>query len=340
MLFKLKAQVDMFATAVSSLLSLGLAVSGYGIWALVYGLISNFILRIFILAIKNPWLVWPTFNFVKVQPLFYYGGVITLSGVVFVLSQRSVNLIAGPVLGAEQLGYFVVAAEFAILTMSKVMPILNQTMFPAYSKLDNNKSLAATFLLKSIEYAALIMFPMTIGIACVASEFVEIVFGERWNAIALPLAILASMTPFRIVAQVCNPALNALGHAKSVLIIHFITLVLFSIAAYCARDSGIIAITYSWMILIPCITIITLIFAKNHIGITFIGVSNVLKPAVFSSVLMAVVLVGLDFCISFNSGVYQLFVKIFLGIIVYISTVYVFFRPLTVEFIKHVRHRG
>lgn len=338
--FKLRAQVDMTATIISSVISLGLAISGFGVWALIFGFIASYLLRTLILAYYNPWLIWPTFNILKVKGLLYYGGLMTLSGAIFVIAIRSVNLIAGPILGAELLGLYAVALEFATLPMSKIMPIINQVMFPAYSRLQNQPVLIRQYLLKSMQISALIIFPMTIGIACVSYDLVYVIFGEKWIPMVLPLALLAAITPLRMMAQVCNPALNAIGKTQIVIFINLIMLAMLSLGAYFASTYGLMGIVLTWAITAPCITIITLIYVRKLIRIPITNLINSIKPAIVSSLVMAPPILGINFSITREPDFMLFLIKISLGISLYLATIFVFYRPLLNEIHHNLSERA
>lgn len=334
--FKLRAQVDMQAMAVASALCLALAVSGAGVWALVAALVTNFALRSIILAYRSPWLVRPSLDFARVMPLFYFGGMITLSGAILIVAGKSVSLIAGPVLGAEMLGYYAVAAEFAHLPMSKVMPIVQQTMYPAYSKLQDRTAAAGTYLLKSLELSALVMFPMLIGMACVSANFVAVVFGEKWLPMAMPLALFAAITPARMVAQVCYPALNALGHAKAVLTINLAMLVLLASGAFLMRGAGLMALVAIWMVAVPCTTALALLFVRRLVGVSIGRVAKAVTPAITASLSMAIPLLCANALMEGNGGVLRLLTEISAGAALYVISIFVFHRRLFDEIRSHL----
>lgn len=337
--FKLRAQVDMVAMVISALLSLTLAIAGAGVWALIAALVANFALRSLILAWLQPWLVRPALHFAKVKSLFHYGGVMTLSGAVLTLTDKVANLIAGPRLGATGLGYYAVASEFAHLPMSKVMPIVQQTMFPAYSKLQDKTAIAGEYLLKTLEISALVMFPMLIGMACVSQDFVVVIFGTQWQPVVVPLALLAAVTPLRVVMQVCYPALNALGHANKVLIINLTMLLLLSFGIWFTLDHGLNGIILSWVAVVPLATGLTLFYVRNLVGVTPYQAIRAVTPASISTLLMATPLVAINMLLPAEPGITRLLLEIAVGGMLYLLAIYVFFRRQFNEIRSHLPSR-
>lgn len=329
--FKLRAQVDMAAMVMSSLLSLGLAIGGAGAWALVAALVANYALRSVILAWLKPWLVVPSLAFGQVKELVYYGGVITISGALLVMSGKAVSLIAGPALGAQLLGLYAVALVFALLPMSKIMPIVQQTMYPAYARLQDHPKMAQKYLTKSLELSSLIMFPMFIGMACISEHFVLVVFGEQWLPMAFSLALLATFAPLRMVTQVCVPALNALGHARSTLVINLSLLFMLVTGAFISIGRGLMAVILVWLVAAPVIAAMTLLVVRRLIGVRINQVVISVMPASIGSLVMAAPLLAANLWLPEGVGLPRLVVEIIGGAVLYTGTIYFLFRNLVDE---------
>lgn len=334
--FRLRAQVDMAAMIVSALLSLILAVGGAGVWALIAAFVTNFALRSLLLARLHPWLVRPRFQFAKVKHLFHYGGVMTLSSAVMSLTEKIVNVIAGPRLGATGLGYYTVASEFARLPMSKIMPIVQQTMFPAYAKLQDKTAIAGDYLLKTLEISALVMFPMLIGTACVSLDFVVTVFGEKWIPVAAPLAWMAAVTPLRVVTQVCYPALNALGHANKVLGINVVLLALLSLGMGLTLDYGLSGAVLSWVAVVPVGTVMTLFYVRRQVGVSPGQIVRAVAPASVGTLLMAIALLAANLLLPTQPGLIRLLIETAAAAGIYLLAIYALFRRQFEEIRLHL----
>lgn len=285
--FKLKSQVDLTATVTASIVSLIMAMMGVGVWALVTALVGGAMLRVILLAYLKPWLVVPSFRFGLVRDLVRVGGIMTLSGMLVVLAGRAVNLIAGPVLGAEYLGYFALAAGFALMPLSKIMPIVQQVMYPAFSRLEKEPEYAIAYLLRSMEITSLLIFPLSVGLACVADSFVEIVFGQKWTPAAGPMATLSLAIPFRMMVAVSTPALNALGHMARVFQIYLLMFSVLVLGTPLAVLWGVNGVVVLWLFA----TLVTALFAITtlciKIRVPFIGLVKAIKPASIGSIIMA-----------------------------------------------------
>ena len=315
--FKLKSQAEFAATIIASLLCFLLAFFGAGVWALVSAVLATACLRAIFLACLRPWIIRPKFRFSAVGGMVRYGGVITLSGVVLLIAGKSVHVIAGPVIGVEALGYFAVAGQFAMLPLSKIMPIVQQSLYPAFAKIEASPALAKSYLLKSIELTALLVFPVAIGMSCVAHRFVPVIFGEHWLPMVLPLTLWALVTPLRMISNLYVPALNGLGQARQVLLINLVLLVLLAGGAFYGRDHGIMGLVLLWMLVNPVYLLLTLFMSRRVLPVGAGELGRAVMPATVASVLMALALSAAEWLVPGASSAWRLFGDVAGGAMVY-----------------------
>lgn len=334
--FKLKSQAECIATIIASLLCFVLAFLGAGVWALVSAVLATAILRALFLAYLRPWMIRPRFRFTAVGSMVRYGGVITLGGVVLLVAGKSVHVIAGPVIGVEALGYFAVAGQFAMLPLSKIMPIMQQSLYPAFAKIEGSPALAKTYLLKSIELTALLVFPLAIGMSCVAHRFVPVLFGEQWLPMATPLALWAAITPVRMISNLYVPALNGLGQARQILIINGILLILLGGGAFYARDYGVIGLVLLWVVVNPVYLFLTLFLSRQVLPVGLGALMKAIMPAGVPSLAMAAILFLLEWLFPGESTAVRLAADIALGAVVYVSVLFLFFPSCTTVIRKHL----
>jgi O-antigen/teichoic acid export membrane protein len=72
-------------------------------------------------------------------------------------------------------------------------------MFPAYSKLQNDKERLQTAFRKTIRLTFLVAIPASVGIILVSREFVLVVLGTEWSEMILAMQIIAIGGVFRAV---------------------------------------------------------------------------------------------------------------------------------------------
>jgi O-antigen/teichoic acid export membrane protein len=325
--FKLKSQVELSAAIIASVVSLVLAVFGAGVWALVAAILLNAVVRAALLAYLRPWVLRPTLRLAPIRDLLQYGMVIIAGGAIAVVGGKMVNMLAGPILGTETLGFFAVASVFALLPMSKVMPIMQQTMFPAFAKLRDQPGELKVYILKSLELTSLVIFPLTIGMAVVADQLVPIIFGQKWLPITLPLAVLAAMSPLRLISQIFNGPLIATGNAKQILKMQILNAIILATGVVPATSYGLIGLVYLVGLSVAVQSIWSVVIGYKFFEINIQNIISSIGGSVLSTIIMvAVLLVVGNIFVHDTQTVVRLVASIVIGAIGYIFSIFFIFR--------------
>jgi PST family polysaccharide transporter len=252
-----------------------------------------------------------------------------LGSVFTILSDQLVSLIAGPKLGTALLGVFAIGAQFASLPLTKGMPILNQTMLPAFSKLQDHRVSATYYLEKLLGVASLAFFPMMIGMACVADTLVLTVFGAKWAASIWPLAIMSLGMIFRMNNLLLKTVMTSMGRADLSLISNFIQLALLLPMIIYAVDYGVAGVVTAWVATELLLTLAIMQMSKSVIDTTFIQYLRCYRPALLSSFIMGGSVIGIKLLFGYQSGMVVFLMVIATGMLsYYLATRFLFLKEL------------
>jgi O-antigen/teichoic acid export membrane protein len=332
--FKLRASVELSTSIFAASITLGLAVYGAGIWALVIGVISSRFLSAAILMILEPWFLWPSLNLRAAKNMVLFGGIMALAGAIVVISDRLPIMIAGPQLSAETIGIFFVSLQFAILPLSKVMPVINPVIFPAFSRFEGQPEAIAHYMEKSLGIAAVILLPIMIGLSCVSEDFVGVVLGEKWNAAVLPLAFLSLFMPFRGATSFLRQIISGVGFASVTLWSSLAPMILFFALLLFGTNYGVTGIVAAFCLTELFALAFTLLLSKKAMATSSSRLMNSLKPAVVSSIVMAVTVFFIKQFIDEQYQLLRLIVETSIGATVYFLTLILFFREKTDEILR------
>lgn len=332
--FKLRALAEFIANISAAIATLVLAILGWGVWALVWGMLINRILLIVILMFLEPWFIIPSLNFSAVRAMMAFGGVLSLGGVVVLITDKLAILIAGPVLGAELLGIFAVTFQFALLPLAKVMPVINPIIFPSFSKFQGQRDVAAYYLDKSLRIVSLGLFPIMIGLACVAQEFVAIVLGDKWSAAAAPLALLSIVMPFRMITSFLRPVLSSMGRVdlglKSIALALVILLPLILIGV----NHGMIGLVMAVLVTELIVAFSTINMSKAVLDTSFRKIGQSLLPVVICTATMAGGVLGTKVMFGDQNGLSGLLIQVSVGAISYLLMLRIFYRNLLEDVVR------
>jgi len=336
--FKLRASVELSASVITTLITLSLAIYGFGIWALIVGAISGRFISAAILMILEPWFLWPSLRLATAKGMLMFGGTMALSAAAVVISDRLPVMIAGPRLSADTIGVFFVSFQFAILPLSKVMPVINPIIFPAFSRFEGQPEAIAIYMEKSLGVAAVILLPIMIGLSCVSEEFVGVILGEKWNAAVLPLALLSLCMPLRGATSFLRQVISGVGFATLTLKSSFTSMFLFFALLIFGTNYGVNGIVAAFFLTELCVLAFTLRISKQAMATSFYRVMNAIKPALICSMAMVIAVLVVKHLIHEKNLLLRLVVETLIGAGVYFLTLIFFFRRKTDEILGILKH--
>lgn len=324
--FKLVASVELVANVASTITILVLAVMGMGVWALVLGVLTNRVIQSVSLMVLQPWIIRPSLSLGPLRRMMAFGGIVAIYMALAVFIDKLASLIAGPLLGSEALGIYNIAMEFAMLPLSKTMPIVNPIMFPSFSKLQGQPALAAYYLERSLGVISLVLFPVMVGMACVSTEFVQTILGEKWLPAATPLALLSLGMPFRAVTYFIRPVMVGMGRIDVTLKSALFMLAILAPLLFVGVNCGIIGLVAAWLVAEPIVTLATIKLSKRVVDVSFKGIYLSLRPAICSTMAMAAGVLWTAIALGqTGSGLLALTIKVGVGAIIYLFVLRVFF---------------
>ncbi|PJE80918.1 Lipopolysaccharide biosynthesis protein WzxC [invertebrate metagenome] len=199
----------------SALVTLGLALSGYGVWSLVIGYLFLKMIQVSGLLFLNPIFFPVTTDFSDFRPtVAHYSIRVMLNDVFRYLYLSLPSVCIGHILNKTQLGFFSVARNLSSLPGDKMGEIMTSLGWSSFSRLQNKPEVAGAYLLKSIQLASGILFPVYFGMAAVAPEIVYLLFSEKWLPMVIPFQLLALCGPWRLYTEIIGTAATAAGYPE------------------------------------------------------------------------------------------------------------------------------
>ena len=330
--FRLKAYVDTLSQLVGSVVTLALALWGFGVWALVWGVIANSLLKAIGFTLAAGFYAWPSFSLRGMRAILSFGGMLTAERVFWFLYSQADNLILGKRFGGEALGVYSVAIQLAALPMDKLGPIIGQVAFPAFARVQQRPHDATAYLLMAMRLIAFISFPALFGLSAVAPWFIPAALGAKWHDAILPLQLLALSVPFRFIALALPPYLKGLGHARLSMTNTVLAFILLPVAFLIGSSWGAVGLSIAWLAIYPPYFAITLVRSSRVTPITLAASLRAIAPSAAAAAVMygAVVAVGTALPTAASPGLH-LIVLIGLGATVYGGLMLTFQRAACLE---------
>lgn len=288
--FKRRSLSDMTKAAAASVVTLLLAVLGFGVWALILGQLVGLVAQACFLNVVVRWLCIPRFMLRGVERLVRFGGIVAVTNVIWMFSFQVDAILGGRILGPEFLGLYAVALRLASLPMEKIMPLLHQIAFPAYSRIQESVDEVAEYFLKAVRLVSLVTVPILFGIAAVAEQAIPLILGERWKNAALPVALLALSIPVRALDTMHQPLLIALGRTRVNLGNSLITVGVMAPAFLVGLQWGVLGACVTWLVAYPVVFFLLTGRMLRVLVLRPRSFAGAVLPAVVAGVSMLVIL--------------------------------------------------
>jgi O-antigen/teichoic acid export membrane protein len=292
--FKKPAIINLTGATVGASTALYLALSGYGVWTLVFAPIAIFWSRAVALMIATRFWVKPSFNFRGAGHVFAFGLTMLISQGFYIVQTQSDIFIAARHVDPHMLGIYAEALFIAGLFATKFVPPLNEVAFPAYARLQHDKSALAYGFLKAVRLIMLVACPLYFGMAISAGPFVETLMGEKWLEAVPVITALAIAMPLLTLQIIFHPAINVLGIPKIILRNAVAGAVIMPTAYLIAIQFGIQALAWSWLVTVPLLLAITIYQTQPFIGFSLRELLTATLPGLGSALVMTAVVWSVD----------------------------------------------
>jgi PST family polysaccharide transporter len=212
MRFRALAQVNVVSYALGfAVIGIGMAVAGYGVWALVGATIAQSVVHTTAVMLHSPHSMLPSFRKREMRDLLGFGGGLTLSQLFNNLALNGDNLIVGRWLGTEALGIYGRAYQLMVLPARYLGQSIDKVMFPALARIqDEPERISRTFLTAN-SVANLVLLPVSALMLVLAPEIVRVLLGSEWDAAIVPLQILVLAMSFKICVRLADSLVRAMG---------------------------------------------------------------------------------------------------------------------------------
>jgi len=337
--FKASTKVNFLAQVGTSLLSVIMALQGFGVWTLVVALIANNVIKLVSFNLTHFTIKKPIFNFKGVEKYMKFGLIITGERLLYYLYTQVDNIIIGKFLGNNILGIYSVALNLASIPMEKVLPIVTQVSFTSYSRIQDDLERIKRNILRSIRAVAFLTFPIFFGMVGVAPEGIMLILGPRWEIIIIPFQLLCFILPLKAISPILPPAVFAINRPMVNLTNMAISCIVMAIAFLVGVQWGVIGVCFAWVIVYPFVFIVTIRRCFKVLRLQLkLFLSEVKVPFAGSILMLGCILIFKKSNLITDSLVF-LAVAILFGIVFYASFFLLFRKEDFLEIKRLVRKR-
>lgn len=332
--FKKQAKISLASAIISGIVGIGFAYNGYGVWSLVIQALFCSTFNAFLYWLTVRWHPQYFFDKESFKNLFSYGSKLLISGLLDTVYNNLYPLVIGKFYTPAQLGAFAKADHFSQFPSQNIMRILHRVSFPVLSALQNDPQRMRNSFLKFINYSALIIFPLMLGLLALSKPMTLLLLTERWKEMIPLLQILC-------IAMMCYPVhainlniLQVLGRSDLFLKLEVIKKVIGLAILLITLPIGITAMCIGQIVDSILGLFINTYYSKKFINA---GIGEQLKflfPTLFNSTAMAAIILVINNFMPQDEYGLQIGVGLTVGILYYLTTNYLFNKDVFKEILS------
>lgn len=205
-----RTQIDLIAFAVSTPVTVFLAVAGWGAWSLAWGAIVGNLITGVLSMLWAPERYWPGFNRAVAAELLRFS--LPLAGAsLLLLALVNVDfVVVGRMLGPSELGLYLLAFNLSTWPMTLVSSVVRRVTTPLFAQLHQRGDGPEGFR----RAVFLVMAPgvlLCTLLAVYADGIVQFVYGDKWQAASVAVPALAILSLGRMLVELVYDYLVAVG---------------------------------------------------------------------------------------------------------------------------------
>jgi PST family polysaccharide transporter len=341
MKFKELFNINIISTISYGIITILLAINGFGVKSLVLGYIGKNIITTILIILFNRWLPSFRFDFKEIKDLLNFGVYVFGSGFLNYFNRNLDYLLIGRFLGAEALGYYTLAYKIMLIPVRKIGGVISNTFLPAFSQIKHNQKSIKKYYLKVLQLISLLTFPMMGGLLIVASDFILSIYGENWSPAIILIQTLSITGALQSLGTTVGIILLSQGRSDISFKWNLFAVINLAVAMIIGMNWGIIGVAVGVVIVNFYGFWISFYITGNLIDMSLLDlVKSIRKSFLYTLFMMLVVFIINNYIVSPNieQMPIQLAINVITGIVVYAAIFLVIDGKEYLEQIKRLKN--
>lgn len=320
--FKAPSVIGIVSVTASGIISIFLALKGFGVWALVANTVLRSIFTTLLLWKISKWTPLVRFSMNSLRSLFSYGSKILIAGLIQSFFQNIYYVIIGRYFPTQSLGYYTRASQFKDAPINLIKSSIQKVTYPVFSSIqDENAKLTSSYT-KIIRVLAAAVLPLMAFIFIISKPLIQIVLGTKWLPVVPYLQLMSLYAWIYIFYTINNQMIITKGRSDYYLQIQVIDKIFIVVSILLTYRFGITAMIYGHMVATVLSYLLGCFYLKkvvNEITLKF-QLKNI-----FPFFISATIIIGSSFPLYkiFTGNLQYLISSITLGIFVYIFSLWI-----------------
>lgn len=340
--FRLISTIDLIGSTVNCICATIFALLWQNVWALVGAyLVKQTIMTGLSWYFSGFRLKWQ-YDWKLAKELFHFGKYLMALSLLWYVGQNASSFVIAKLLTTTALGYYALAVNIGNVINSQFTNIISRVMFPAYSAIQGDPETLKRAYLKTIKFISILSLPFSLGLICVAKEFVLTLYGEKWLPIVPLIQLLGIVQMIAPLLIASGSLYRGCGKPEYDFRINLAQILFFiPIMVVLTKLFGLIGTVVAVMITSVVIAPVEILVAQKIAKFTFREFFRQLVPAAVCSAIMLIALLAIQTIFALmplaaSSHLFMLIVLALGGMCTYAVSFFFVDYPTTLEVKKMI----
>jgi len=242
MLFDKLFVSSLVAAILSGAIGCWMALSGFGVWALVSQKISNQFFITITMWYTVKWRPNLSFSLHSFKTLFGFGWKIFLTNLIITIFVKIRHLIIGKMFTPSNLAYFERGEQFPSFIGDNLISAIQSVLLPTLSERQDDRERVKSIMRRSTKSSAFIICPLMIGLFVVAKPLTLWLLTEKWLPVVPFIQIMCVSNIFKPLTISNAEAIKALGYSDITLKLEIFKKIIDVIILVISCQIGLVAI--------------------------------------------------------------------------------------------------
>jgi len=290
--FRQLTVVEVLASVLYALCTIGLALAGAGVWSLVVGGLVQVAAAVVAIWFVSKWRPRASLDFSGIRGLMAFGAKAWAGGLLGYAQESGDYFVIGRALGPSPLGFYTMAFNLANVPRTRLGSVVSMVSFAGFSRIQDDPDRVRRGFLRIVRYISLVSFPLLIGMLILASEFIVVVYGSNWLQSIAPLRLLSIAAIPASLTAAMPAVLLAKNRAGLHLKLSIASTVGFFSIVLIGVNWGISGVAAALLVHAVVFFTITMHFVRGVVEVRIAEFAFALKPAALGAAVMGVAVAG------------------------------------------------
>ena len=188
--FKTQTKITLVASAVSGVVGIGMALAGFGVWALVWQQLVSQAITTLLLYVYNRWLPRLSFSAESFHDLFGFGWKMMVSILLDAVWKELTQVVVGKFYSPATLGQYTRAKHYAKLLSSNLTSVVERVTYPVLSSIQDDKQRMVSAYRRIIRTSMFITTVALFSLAAVSEPLIYCMIGPKWHEASTYLPLI------------------------------------------------------------------------------------------------------------------------------------------------------